>query len=159
MWWEDPEVLSLTISCWLISFYICSHLIQVLATHFHQAFLRRENLYHRTFQMKGFLRPQNPITLFYERQKSREDNCPRTPDPRKSLNGAWNGFSWRLCSLMGSCNGSVVKNTPAVQETQVPSLGWEDSLEEEMAMSWRIPWTEEPVLGVAKSQTTEPSHS
>ena len=42
-----------------------------------------------------------------------------------------------------------VKNTPAIQETRVPSLGWEDALEEEMAthaniLAWRIPWTEEP---------------
>ena len=46
-----------------------------------------------------------------------------------------------------------------MQETQVPSLGWEDPLEKEMAthssiLAWEIPWTEEPsgVLGVAKSQ-------
>ena len=43
----------------------------------------------------------------------------------------------------------LVKNLPAVQETQVQSLGQEDSLEKEMAMhsgvlAWRIPWTEEP---------------
>ena len=36
-----------------------------------------------------------------------------------------------------------------MQETQVPSLGWEDPLEEEMAihssiLAWKIPWTEEP---------------
>jgi len=36
-----------------------------------------------------------------------------------------------------------------MQETQVPSLGWEDDLEKEMAMhssilAWRIPWTEDP---------------
>ena len=36
-----------------------------------------------------------------------------------------------------------------MQETLVPSLGWEDPLEEEMAthssiLAWRIPWTEEP---------------
>ena len=45
-----------------------------------------------------------------------------------------------------------VKNLPAMQETQemwVPSLGWEDPLEEEMAthssiLFWEIPWTEEP---------------
>ena len=42
-----------------------------------------------------------------------------------------------------------VKNLPAMQETQVQSLGWEDRLEEEMAthasiLAWRIPWTEEP---------------
>ena len=38
---------------------------------------------------------------------------------------------------------------PAMQETQVQSLGWEDPLEKEMAthssiFAWRIPWTEEP---------------
>ena len=38
---------------------------------------------------------------------------------------------------------------PAMQETQVHSLGWEDPLEKEMAthsgiLAWRIPWTEEP---------------
>ena len=43
----------------------------------------------------------------------------------------------------------TVKNPPAVQETQVQSLSWEDPLEKEMAtrsgtLAWRIPWTEEP---------------
>ena len=43
----------------------------------------------------------------------------------------------------------MVKNRPAVQETQVQSLGWEDPLEMGMAthssiLAWRIPWTEEP---------------
>ena len=43
----------------------------------------------------------------------------------------------------------MVKNLPAVQETQVRSLGQEDPLEEGMAthssiLAWRIPWTEEP---------------
>ena len=43
----------------------------------------------------------------------------------------------------------MVKNLPAVQETQVQSLGPEDPLEKEMAIhssifAWRIPWTEEP---------------
>ena len=43
----------------------------------------------------------------------------------------------------------MVKNLPAVRETWVHSLGWEDPLEEEMAthssiQAWRIPWTEEP---------------
>ena len=41
------------------------------------------------------------------------------------------------------------KNLPAVQEMQLPSLGWEDPMEKEMAihssiLAWRIPWTEEP---------------
>ena len=46
----------------------------------------------------------------------------------------------------------MVKNVPAMQETQesqVPSLGWEDLLEKEMAthfriLAWRISWMEEP---------------
>ena len=43
----------------------------------------------------------------------------------------------------------MVKNLPAMQETQVRSLGREDPLEEEMAthsrlLAWEIPWTEEP---------------
>ena len=38
---------------------------------------------------------------------------------------------------------------PAMRETWVRSLGWEDPLEKEMAthssiLAWRIPWTEEP---------------
>ena len=66
----------------------------------------------------------------------------------------------------------MVKSSPAVQETQVRSLGWEGPLEKGMAthssiLAWRIPWTEEPdkgpwihgkksligVHGVAKIQT------
>ena len=43
----------------------------------------------------------------------------------------------------------MVKNPPAMQETQVQSLGREDSLEKGMAthssiLAWEIPWTEEP---------------
>ena len=42
-----------------------------------------------------------------------------------------------------------IKHLPAMQETRVQSLGWEDPLEKEMAthtsiLAWRIPWTEEP---------------
>ena len=43
----------------------------------------------------------------------------------------------------------TVKNLPAMWETQVQSLGREDTLEKEMAIhsstiAWKIPWTEEP---------------
>ena len=43
----------------------------------------------------------------------------------------------------------LVKNPPAMQETQVPSLGGEDPMEKGMAthssiIAWKIPWTEEP---------------
>ena len=53
------------------------------------------------------------------------------------------------CGLsLGFQGGSVVKTPPAVQETWVQSLGWEDPLEEGMAtnssiLAWKIPWTEE----------------
>ena len=59
----------------------------------------------------------------------------------------------------------MLKNPPAMQETWVRSLGWEDSLEVGMAthssiLAWRIPWTEKPgglhtVPGVTESDTTE----
>ena len=43
----------------------------------------------------------------------------------------------------------LVKNLPAMRETRVGDLGWEDPVEKEMAthssiLAWRIPWTEEP---------------
>ena len=55
-------------------------------------------------------------------------------------------------TYIGFPGGSVVKNTPAMQEpqeTQVRSLGQEDPLEEGIAsyssiLAWRISWTEEP---------------
>ena len=48
--------------------------------------------------------------------------------------------------------GLVVKGLPAMQEsqeTQLPSLDWEEPLKEGIAihsssLAWRIPWTEEP---------------
>ena len=56
----------------------------------------------------------------------------------------------------------VIKDPPAMQETWVQSLGWEDPLEKGMAthsgiLAWRIPWTEKPdrlqSMGSAKRQT------
>ena len=43
----------------------------------------------------------------------------------------------------------MAKNLPAMQETWVQSLGWEDPLEKQMAihpsiLAWRIPKTEDP---------------
>ena len=51
--------------------------------------------------------------------------------------------------IWASLVAQMVKNPPAVQETQVQSLGWEDPLEEGMAVHysisvWRILWTERP---------------
>ena len=58
-----------------------------------------------------------------------------------------------------------VKNPPAIQETQVQSLGREDPLEKEMAthssiLAWRAPWTEKPgglqSTGSQESDMTKP---
>ena len=51
--------------------------------------------------------------------------------------------------MYGFPDGQMVKNLPAMQKTQVQSLGGEDPLEKEMAthssmLAWEIPWTEEP---------------
>ena len=50
---------------------------------------------------------------------------------------------------LASLVAQSVKNLPAVQETGVRSLDWEDPLEKEMAthssiLAWKISWTEEP---------------
>ena len=54
-----------------------------------------------------------------------------------------------LMNLFAGQQCSVVKKLPAKQETQVQSLGWEGSLEKEMAthfstLACEIPWTEDP---------------
>ena len=58
----------------------------------------------------------------------------------------------------------LVKNLPAIQETWVRSLGWEDPLEEGIAthssmLAWKIPWKEEPgglqSTGSKRMDTTE----
>ena len=65
---------------------------------------------------------------------------------------------------MASLIAQSVKNLPAVHETWVEFLGWEDPLEKEMAthssiLAWRIPWTEEPgglqSMGSQKSDMTQ----
>ena len=63
-----------------------------------------------------------------------------------------------MCTIGGLPGGSDGKESTAMLETQVPSLGWEDSLEKEMAthfriLAWRLPWTEEP--GGVQSLWTE----
>ena len=65
-------------------------------------------------------------------------------------------------SSVNGCFPQMAKNLPAMQETWVRSLGWENPMEEGMAthfsiLAWRIPkdrrvwWG--PVYGIAKSQT------
>ena len=54
-----------------------------------------------------------------------------------------------IVAYSGFPGSSVVENMPAMQETWVLSLVWEDSLEEKMAthssiLAYEVPWTEEP---------------
>jgi len=58
-------------------------------------------------------------------------------------------FRHSYVEFIASLVAQMVKRTPAMQETWVRSLGWEDPLEKEMAthsstLAWKIPWTEEP---------------
>ena len=56
------------------------------------------------------------------------------------------GIGYPLQYSWASLVAQLVKNLPAMQETWVPSLDWEDPLEKGMAthsgiLAWRIPWT------------------
>ena len=53
------------------------------------------------------------------------------------------------CVIQASLVAQMIKNLPAMQETQVRSLSWEETLEEETAthfsiLAWKIPRTEKP---------------
>ena len=69
--------------------------------------------------------------------------------------------------ISASLVAQMVKRVPAMQETRVWPLGWEDPLEKEMAtqssiLAWKIPWTEELIdyspWGHKESDTTERLH-
>ena len=70
------------------------------------------------------------------------------PQPSQHLMSVF----WIFAILVGvgaSLGAQLVKNPPAMLETQVRSQGWEDPLEEDMATHSNIlpgesPWTEEP---------------
>ena len=58
-------------------------------------------------------------------------------------------FLQAINTLGTSLVAQMVKNLPAMWETRVRSLGWEDPLEKGLAthssiLAWRVPWTEEP---------------
>ena len=75
-----------------------------------------------------------------------------------AINSFWTGdYQWQIPTAYhivviygwASLVPEMVKNLPAVQETWVQSLGWDDSQGKEMAthstiLAWRTPWTEEP---------------
>ena len=66
------------------------------------------------------------------------------------------GIDYPLQYSRASLVAQLVKNPPAMRETWVQLLGWEDPLEKGKAthssiLAWRIPWT--PVHGVTERQT------
>ena len=103
------------------------------------------------------------------------ESCPTLSNPMdcsppgSSIHGIFQArvLEWgaiAFSSIGASLVAQVVKNLPAMQETWVRSLRWEDPLEKGMAIhssifAWRTPWTEEPggatVHGVTESDTTE----
>ena len=61
----------------------------------------------------------------------------------------WHQVSLGVNIIWASLVAQMVKCLPAMRETWVRSLGWEDPLEKGMAthsrtLAWKIPWTEEP---------------
>ena len=83
---------------------------------------------------------------------------PDGPVVRTLLPVQWAEFPSLVGELRASLVAQSVRNLPAVQETRVRSLGWEDPLEKEMAthssiLSWKISWTEEP--GVLQSMGSQ----
>ena len=68
-----------------------------------------------------------------------------------------------ICFIHSSVSvAQTVRSQPAIQETWVQSLDWEDTLEKEMAthssmLAWKIPWMEKPgwlqSMGLQKSGT------
>ena len=65
------------------------------------------------------------------------------PNPLLSLS------LYSFCIIVASLVAQTVKHLPAMQETQIRFLVWEDPLEKEMAihsstLAWKIPWMEEP---------------
>ena len=58
-------------------------------------------------------------------------------------------FTYIYCCARASLVAQMVKRLPAMKETWVRSLGWEDPLEKETTthsstLAWKIPWMEEP---------------
>ena len=79
---------------------------------------------------------------------SKESAC-NAGDPSSnpgSRRSAGEGIGYPLQYSWVSLVAQLVKNVPAMQETWVLSLGWEDPLEKRKAthssnLAWRIPWT------------------
>ena len=76
-------------------------------------------------------------------------DCWLTPDSCTNKSVSLESEDKNIWTWAPSLVAQRLKHLPAMQETQVWSLGWEDALEKETAtlssiLAWRIPWTEKP---------------
>ena len=127
-------------------YYVCRNLIcgRLICTYPLETPFLRDN----ASVIYAFVRSTVCITMHYE--------TAGTKDPLVVHNGSIcdkervNSLkSIKKSILLISLVAQLVKNLPAMRETWVRSLDWEDPLEEDMAthfsiLAWRIPWTEEP---------------
>ena len=79
-------------------------------------------------------------------------DCPLEATWRSSLLKTFQPHSSRAPLV-----AQLIKNLPAMQENQVPSLVWEDSLKKEIAihcsiLAWSIPWTEKPSRSIGSQR-------
>jgi len=86
-----------------------------------------------------------PVTQFWGFCTSNREQFTPQHRPPANFCRIWKGLSATIWHVVAQ----RVKNLPAMQETQVQSLGREDLLEKGMAthastLAWIIPWTEEP---------------
>ena len=107
------------------------------------------------------LNERNMITVLggFPGSSARKESACNAGDPgsipgsgRSSGEGIGYPHQYSWASLV-----ALVKNPPAMRETWVRSLGWEDTLEKGKAtrssiLAWRIPWTVAKTHGVAKSR-------
>ena len=94
-------------------------------------------------EKKGFPFKKCYYTLYKSLQSDIRSGRRGFPKFTKLL---WNEV-WII--IWASLVAQMLKNLPAMQETQVGSLDWEDPLKKGMAthssiLAWRIPWAEEP---------------
>ena len=95
----------------------------------------------------NFLQPHGLHLDFHNRLVGKESTC-NAGDPGLipgSGRSAGEGIGYPLQNSWTSLVAQLVKNLPAMQETWVRSLGWEDPLEKGKAthssiLAWRIPW-------------------
>ena len=108
---------------------------------------RSQNLLTATQLINGCVRLKTQVGLTPEpRVWATTPRCPK----QISLDSTkWIKNEWTSQGLRAFWVAQTVKNLPAVQETWVQPLSWEDPLEKSMAthsstLAWRIPWTVEP---------------